>query len=755
MSHLPILLAAAVALMASASASAVESANNSDRIAVLVTDWAEPEGFDPTYRKAVVERSFGARAETPNDPCDAGFVGEGAYRVQMGLIRYAVVFKTKGLEGAHDAMGLYRLSADGQSYVSIYDPSVVIAVRDVPPLAGLITPARDMRKPVSRSLWAVDPRDGRDYLDGVVQIGRSPEGPKPNPLAFPNGIRDADEYSWAAAITDFSILHEDLTPHLSVATTTVHETTKRTLAELYGDRIEVQFGAYAPFPPHTRVEDDVALDFARRGFARMVLARETTDNNNYANNFMTRGYVERALCKAGFKNKVAFQQARQVGRTPEYNLVLLHIAKKNLDNIAHGSEVAVLYTTYGLPFPGRAGPGPFAAPHPWSKEVYHENAYNNYVSFKRYLEAYFGDRYRFAWNPKGLSGDKRADNYYSYGIFTPADSAVADSALRFRTLRENIDRAKQDGRKQILAVLSHWYHNGRDPLLAVRVMQKIPLQTRDEIRRGQFWKSWCERVESSDPVPCNDADSSIVRLHYTETFDSWAKEFGIGYAQHIRGALERFGAMPATLDIKVLARGRIDREGGGTVAVVAGPNRGARLTIAADAHPGAPESFTLKDYRVFNDPADNLVSAWDDFDAYIGTQRVPQDRLAAHGRRVSETLLFGPYRTLVNRPATIALPVNRKPLKGERLEAFVYNEVSEHWEPVFAPAGGNPLRYDAKARLATFDTQVLGVFAVVAVGRDWNPRRAIVNPRRDDAVGPAARLKTDPDAAPFRAERNS
>ena len=331
----------------------------------------------------------------------------------------------------------------------------------------MVTPAKDVKQPLQRSLWAIDPRDGSNYLDGVVMIGSAPMGPGPNPLAFPNGIRDADEFSWAGAITDFSVLHEDLTPRLSPATVEIEATTQQLLQKMFGAQIDVRFGAYAPTEGKTRVEEDVALDFAHEGFRRMVLTRETTDNNNYANNFMTKGFVQRALCMAGLKDQFQYQQSRQVGRTPEYNTMLLHVASKHLYNLKPGADVAVLYTTYGLPFPDRQGPGPFSAPHPWSKEVYHENAYNNYIAFKRYLEAYFGSRYALHFNPVGKSGDKRLDNYFSYGLSVPADFTAKDTDQKFLTLRQNIDQAKREGRKNIIAVLSHWYYNGRDPLLAV------------------------------------------------------------------------------------------------------------------------------------------------------------------------------------------------------------------------------------------------------------------------------------------------
>ncbi len=702
---------------------------NAGRIAVLVTDWTEPEGIDPLYRRQVLNRSFGASASTMDEPCTEDFVGTPPFRQQLGLIPYFLGFKTRGLEGAYDAMGLYRRSSDGLYWVSIYDPRVKLSVKDVPDLPGMITPAKDMKNPQQRSFWAIDPRDGTNYLEGVVMIGSSSRGPGPNPLAMPNGIRDADEISMASGITDFSILHDDLTPRLSPMTDEVKQKTGRILYQMFGDQIDVRFGAYSPTTGLTRFEEDVALDFAHEGFRKMVLVRETTDNNNYANNFMTRGYIQRALCLAGHRDTFTYQQARQVGRTPEYNLALLHVAKKHLDRLPRGTEVAVLYTTYGLPFPDRAGVGPFSAPHPWSKEVYHENAYNNYISFKRYLEAYFGDRYALRFNPVGKSGDIRLDNYYSYGLSLPQDFTSADPENRFRTLRENIDLAKRDGRREILVLLSHWYHDGRDPLLAIRKMQQIPLNTRTDLRQGKRWVEWCERVDSPTPVECNPSDSSIVKLQYSETFDAWGREFSIGYANNIRTAIERFGVFPVGTNLSIVATGTVDREGGGSVEVKSGALRGSKLVIARDAYPGEPESFDAKNYRAFRDPADNLVSAWDSFEAYIGSQSVPVQHLRDHGEPVSPAVLMGPYRTIVNRPATITLPIaDKRKLNADeisRLKAFVYNEASLGWDPVFVPAGSMPLRYDPKTRTASFDTQVLGVFALVVTDSSWTPFNAI------------------------------
>ena len=72
--------------------------------------------------------------------------------------------RRRGSRASTTPLGLYRLSADGQTYVSIYDPKVTLAAKDLPATPGLVTAAKDMKKPLQRSFWAIDPRDGTNYL---------------------------------------------------------------------------------------------------------------------------------------------------------------------------------------------------------------------------------------------------------------------------------------------------------------------------------------------------------------------------------------------------------------------------------------------------------------------------------------------------------------------------------------------------------------------------------------------------------------
>jgi len=712
------------AALAGLPAQAQESAN-AGRIAVLVTQWGEPEGFDHVYRRDVTARTYGEKTDFPGQPCTDMHVGEFPYQSQLGMLPFALAFPVKGLEGAYDSLGFYYLDHDTQTFVSVIDPSVKIAWKDLPEIPGLVREAVESDSRTQRSTWGIDPRSGFNYIGNVWQIGAASRK-SPNPLAWPNGIRDLDEISYVAGISDFHILYEDLKPRFSPALQVMDATVKEVLHDLFGSQVDVRVGSYAPTEGISPVEEDVAVAFAREGFRRMVISRETTDNNNYANDFMSLGYVRKGLCKAGFEGKLDFRQVRQIGRTPEYNWALMQTMKRHVEALPPGTEVTVLYATYGLPWPGGNPKGPFAQPHPWAKEVYHENAYNNYIAFKRYAEDWYGRRVKLNFNYAGRSSDRRPDSYFGYGMYKPEllqdyglykEAQGQDLARenRFKTLREQVDQAKSENRRELIIMLSHWFDNGRDPLLSVRLLQEFPLNSRADLRNGKYWIDWCEVTGSTAPVDCKDpaqqGKAGFIHIQYSEAFDPVAREVSVGYAQRLRGGVERFGVLPVSLDVRVAARGEIRRDSGGSVEVIEGPLRGARLEVAADAHPGEPEGFDWKQNRMFMDPADNFVSAWDDFSAYIGEQRVALDRLRKKARPVSPAVLFGPYRTIVNRPATVTLPFSQgRVAPGAR--PYIYNDATGDWDPVYLPAGSAPPRVDTATGTLAFDVQVLGVFAL-------------------------------------------
>ncbi len=678
-------------------------------VGVLMTDWAEPEGFDHTYRRRVASRTYGWRTEFPGQPCTADHVGEFPFASTMGMLPFAVSFPVQGLEGVYDSIGFYRKSEDGQRYVSVFDPGLSYAVSDVP--TELVIPAIDSTSRTQRSLWGIDPRNGTNYFKRLWQIGFPPRGAGPNPRAFPNGIRDLDEISVMAGLTDMHVLYADLTPRLSPAAVKINKLTKTTLLALFGSqRIDVRFGGYAPTPGWMELEEDVAVAMVRDGLERLVITRETTDNNNYANNFMTRGYIEAGLCRAGLTEPVQFQQVRQVGRTPEYNTALLHTVQRHVAALPPGTEVTLIYTTYGLPWPGDdQASGPFAAPHPWAKEVFHENAYNNYLSFKHYARAEYGGRYQLNFNYAQRDGDRRVDNYFAYAMYRAPIGDPDDPARGFMTLRQNIDRAKAEGRREVIAVLSHWYDNNRDTLLALRLLQELPLNSRRDLGHGKHWIDWCEVPGATTPVDCDQ--EGVTHIQLTEAFDEVADIFAIGYAHRIRGGVERFGVLPA--GVEPVADGTVKQHEGGGVRVTRGPLQGAMLLVRPDRHPGKPESFTSARYETFNDPAANLVGAWDDFDPYIAAADVSLAGLKARAAVVSEAVLFGPYRTLFNQPATITLPLQAGQT-GADARPYIYNEATRDWDPVFPVPGGRPPRPNGQS--ISFDVQVLGTF-VLAVPR--------------------------------------
>jgi hypothetical protein len=676
---------------------------NAERVAVLITGWGEPRGWDADFRRAIsgVAR-IGELTRYPGQACTDGHVGRWPFASQIGLLPHAVAYKVPFLGGAWDSLGVYRLSDNGSEFVSILEDGVRVPVSFVPDEPGMITDMVNSPLLPDRSLGGRDPRNGANYLAGVYQVGAAARGRGSNPLAMPNGLSDAVELGFAASLLDAGFMYDNLTPRANEAEQAINRGAMETLRALFGDRVESRFGAYAATPGIHADQREVALDFVRRGFTRLVLARETTDNNRYANSFMTRGWVDKALCKAGYADDVAIKQTHQVGRTPEYNTALLEILRPHLESRPAGSEVAIVYTTYGMPFPGASDSGPFGQAHPLAREEFHENAYLNYQSFKRYAQDEFGASYRLQFNRGSRSGDLRTDSYYAYGMFPSRYYGAADDPLRFPTLREVIDSAKGEGRRDIVVLLSHWSYNNTDNLLAVRRLNGIPYNSREEMRRRQYWTRWCEVPGDPAPADC-DADDA-VRLSFSEAFDRQAAAFGVGYGQRIRGTVERFGLLPEGLD--VIVKAPVSKVEGGSLRVEDGPLAGVRLEVAADPRPGLPENNTWDDYQVFVDPGRPFISAWFDFDAYAGTQR----GLEAPADAVAAPVVLGPYRTIVNQPARVTLPYRGDP---GALRAVIYNHVTGGWDPVFPVAGGRPAVQDRESRSFSFDTQVLGAFSLV------------------------------------------
>ena len=349
--------------------------DNADKVAVVITGWGEPKGFDLDYRKQVRRAQTGASRRYPYEPCTEMFAGSWPFASQVGLLPYAVGYPLPVLGGAYDSMGVYRKSEDGSEYIAVLDDSVRLQAVDIPDIEGIIIPITESNLFASRSLHGIDPRDGSNYLQGIYQVGAASRERGPNPLKLPNGLSDVAEIGLVGSMADMGFMYTNLTPRTNEMDELMTGSAVAIVKNLFADRVAVKFGAYAETPGVHELEEKVAVDFVQQGYRKLILTRETTDNNNYANEFMTRGYVYYGLCQAGLADDVEIKQTLQVGRTPEYNTALLEILRPHLDVLGEGAEAAIIYTTYGMPFPGSKSSGPFGVAHPLARDVYHENAY--------------------------------------------------------------------------------------------------------------------------------------------------------------------------------------------------------------------------------------------------------------------------------------------------------------------------------------------------------------------------------------------
>tara|TARA_A100001037_G_C15136013_1_gene631197 strand:- start:394 stop:2616 length:2223 start_codon:yes stop_codon:yes gene_type:complete len=708
--------------------------SNSNKVAIVVTDWGQPEGFSDSYYQGIALRSrIGIKANSPSEPCTEYFVGNYPYRSSMGGNIHASSFLTDGYSEYYDSFGMYRFEESLGLYVNTLDENVTLSIDEADQYEKIkVTGSGDGYG--RRNILSVDPRDGSDPLPNYYKIMK------------PNGIQDVREQDVAFYRRINKLLgakKESIGMHPMTDFMDVYLT--KFMDEFFGDRVAIRFGMYEKNAGYSARHDDVAWAMARwGGFRKILLTRETTDHNLYANHFMTRNKVHYRLCKSGVRENIDLRQIRQVGRTPEYNLMLVRNMERYLEMFPSSEEISIVYATYGLPWPGRNPEGPLGAPHPWIKEVYHENAFNNYLSFKRYAESYFSKKnngnfsLNFNRNDGSGSNDSRTRSLYGYSRFPSSIFGHPEDELRFQTIRDQLKHAVSNGRKNIVIVPSHWYYNGQDTGLKIRELNGIPLNTIEEMESGIFEISWCERYKTDGSlmqildkgVDCPDGYSRITLM---EAFDEVKEQFNLGYAQRIRGGVEQFGILP-NLGIEIMASGQISYLDGGTIEVKEGMLKGAKLSVRKDPHPDSPESFSYqtsyrhknsrdpnpnlnatRPFNDFKDHDDHLISAWFDFSAMIGRQEQshPGKVMPIMQNSISEAVYFGPYRTLFNAPATITLPINiTKVESSNKLRAYIYNDLLETFEPIHTPPGGKGISINYEKKTASFDTQVLGIFVI-------------------------------------------
>jgi hypothetical protein len=616
-------------------------------------------------------------------------VGEFPYQSHLGLIPWFLAWETSGFELIYDNSGIYQLVGD--TYVHIHPDGDSIPVTSIP--SGTpVTPVVELEDAMNGGLlYPPDPRDGTDHLAGWYKIGSSD-------IPFPNGWGDLYERGPLGNMRYRYIINVmGNPPSESDTVLEIEEYTWQMLENAFGNNIDIRKGCYDWVEGYTRWEGDVAEEFANEGFRKMLLARETTDNNHYANEYMTGNYVKESLCEVGVFDEMEIYHTRQVGRTPEFHTMNIRNLGRFIEVYPAGSTIALIYVTRGLPWGIDEMSHHTGTQHPWSKEVYHENAYLNYLAWKTAIKREFGNRYNLVFTKGGVESNLRKDNFYTYGT-----ERVQMLDGEFTTLRETIQLAKQDGHDKIIIVPCHWFYDGYDTLYVNRVVNNLPLQTNEELAQEIYHKTHCEDL-GGNWVDCNSKET-VAEIVHAESFSHFTEEFATAYYVVLRGTLERFGLYPLGKEPEVEVSQLITKLEGGVLEVTSGasPITGAKIQIPADPYPDRPDDFTPETGIPINDPSDTNDCLWEDTVITIGHHVNPpaMKRALAAGPAVH----FGPYRNFFNRDVTITIPYDSSITDGQTVEVYIYNHLTEDWDSITSTS------VDKNNKLVTFKTQVLGVF---------------------------------------------
>jgi len=668
----------------------IAEAQNEDKVAVLITSWCSPRGYDFWYAwRGHSQCRVGDRTEYEDQPCKIGHVGDFPYKSHLGFIPWFLAWETPGFELIYDNSGIYQLVGD--TYEHIHPDGNSIPVASIP--SGVpVTPVVELEDAMNGGLlYPPDPRDGTDHLVGWYKIGSSD-------IPFPNGWGDLYERGPLGNMHYRYIINVmGNSPEESPIALEIDDYTWQMLGNAFGSNIDIRKGCYDWVEGYTRWEGDVAEDFANEGFRKMLLARETTDNNNYANEFMTGNYVKESLCEIGVLDQMEFYHTRQVGRTPEFNTLNIRNLGRFIEAYPEGSTIALIYVTRGLPWGVAETSTHSGTQHPWSKEVYHENAYLNYLSWKAAMKRAFGHRYNLIFTRGGMESDIRKDNYYTYGTEYPRMLGG-----EFMTLRETIQLVKQDGYDKILIAPCHWLYDGYDTLYVNRVVNNLPLQTNEELAQEIYHKTHCEDLDGNW-VDCEGGEAVAEILH-AESFSDFTEEFAMSYYVVLQGTLERFGLYPAGEEPVIETSLMVTKRDGGTVEVTESTSqvKGAKIEIPADPYPTRPEGFTQETCLPINDPNDSNDCMWEDTEIIIGHRTTPPPMSSSNPR--GPAVHFGPYRTFFNRDVTITIPYNADTAGGQTVKAYIYNHLTKDWDYI------NPENVDEDNKLVTFKTRVLGLF---------------------------------------------
>lgn len=683
-----------------------------DKIAVLITGWGNPVGYNFDYAWTTSDYPrIGDKTETENQACKIGHVGEFPYQSHINMIPWAITYKTPGNEAMYDYHGIYK--KEGNKYISpavnldpaLKKPEYLIEIEDNSSLLdnATITPLREVKDQYGKLTYPLDPRDNTtDYLDGWFRIGSFAN-------QFPNGMHDLVEsgpplYIWLSGIFGTP---NDNSPEASAPVPADAEQTEQLkilMENAFGDRVDMRFGYYTAMPGYTKMEDDVAEEFAGEDFRKMIIARETTDHNRYANEFMSGNFIKERLCELGVLDEMDIYQSRQVGRTPEFNAMNIKNLRPFIEKYSEGSTIALVYVTRGLTWGKAETTGSFGAAHPWSREVYHENAYLNYLSWKKALQKEFGSRYHLVFTKNDIESDNRTDNFYSYGLSTDVDLkgySNEGSAKVYNGLRDAIDMAKAGGYDEIIVAPCHWNSDNLDTAIRMKQLAALPLTPKALMDNGTFEHTSCETASGKE-IDCGD-DNASATITVAPSYSKLPEEFATAYFVMLRGALERFGLYPQDEKIVPAVSRPITKLKGGRLWVLNPFNPAFRSSIAipADPYPTKPDEFSPDNATAMSDPANTNDCMWEDMKINIAWRQNPP-AMQEGVRAVGPAVHFGPYRTLFNRDVTVRIPYRFFAALGKEVTAYIYNHVTRQWEAIETEkAAGGMLR---------FKTKVLGLF---------------------------------------------
>ena len=663
-----------------------------EKVAVLITAWGLTEGYSFGYPWNLSMQSIGDKTEYPGQPCKAEFhLGPFPYQSHMSIQPFALLHKVPfpPFSNFFDAYGMYQL-VDGV-YYSIHPDADPVLPEDIPPGTPIVPLIQVMSG--GELTFPPDPVTGEDHLAGWFKIGDYS-------TPFPNGLQDFKEEYPVRFIRYFAISGATTDPeeaaNLPPEILLSEETTQSLLEKAFGDKIDVRHGYYGSSPGYTKHMADVAEEFGSEGFTKMILARETTDNNRFANEISTGNYCKERLCEIGVLEDMTIYHTRQVGRTPEFNTMNVLNIRPFIEAYPPGSTIGILYVTRGLPWATEStAPSPMGRYHPWSNEVYHDNAYLNYLSFKEAFVKVFGDDYNLVFNRGGIDSDLREENFYSYSM---------DWNAPFINTREAIQMAKDEGLDKLIVIPAHWQYDNTDTYLHTRTRNGLPVNPRSDIQNDIFHLVYCEDAAGAE-VDCNSPDA-VAELTLAPSYSALAEEFGVSYYVMLRGTLERFGLFPKSVNIDIEASQMVTKLAGGTVEVTDPTSKiaGAKIEIPADPYPDRPESFTPSTAIPINDPADTNDCMWEDTVINIGHHK------NAHGMQgikpLGKAVHIGPYRAIFNRDVTITLPYDKDPINAENVSVYIFNELTNGWDSIV------PESISSVDKLVTIKTQVLGLFQV-------------------------------------------